>query len=108
LQPVSHRTLSGFPSNHKAALDHLFVQVVGTLSVEGLITMQRMTLDGTKIKASPQVPLMESNSALRRLAYEAAELNRPPFSRGYVVAIKAELFSCKHVSNSPMASPRGR
>ena len=52
LQPVSHRTLSGFRSNHKGALDHLFVQVVGMLSAEGLITMQRVTLDGTKIKAN--------------------------------------------------------
>ena len=30
----------------------LFVQVVGMLSAEGLITMQRVTLDGTKIKAN--------------------------------------------------------
>ena len=30
----------------------MFVQVVGMLSAEGLITMQRVTLDGTKIKAN--------------------------------------------------------
>ena len=30
----------------------MFVQVVGVLSAEGLITMERVTLDGTKIKAS--------------------------------------------------------
>jgi len=52
LQPISHRTLSGFRSDHKEALDNLFVQVVGMLSAEGLITMQRVTLDGTKIKAN--------------------------------------------------------
>ena len=52
LQPISHRTLSGFRSYHKGALDDLFVQVVGMLSAEGLITMQRVTLDGTKIKAN--------------------------------------------------------
>ena len=52
LQPVSHRTLSGFRSDHKEALENLFVQVVGMLSAEGLITMQRVTLDGTKIKAN--------------------------------------------------------
>jgi transposase len=52
LQPISHRTLSGFRSDHKEALENLFVQVVGMLSVEGLITMQRVTLDGTKIKAN--------------------------------------------------------
>ena len=52
LQPISHRTLSGFRSDHKEALDNLFVQVVGMLSAEGLITMQRVTLDGTKINAN--------------------------------------------------------
>ena len=52
LQPISHRTLSGFRSDHKEGLENLFVQVVGMLSAEGLITMQRVTLDGTKIKAN--------------------------------------------------------
>ena len=51
LEPVSHRTLSGFRSENKAALDNLFIQVVGMLSAEGLVTLERVTLDGTKIKA---------------------------------------------------------
>src|SRR6266478_5382714 len=52
LQPVSHRTLSGFRSENKSALDDLFTQVLGMLSAEGLITLERVTLDGTKIKAN--------------------------------------------------------
>ena len=48
----SHRTLSGFRSDNKDALGSVFVQVVGVLSAEGLITMERVTLDGTKIKAN--------------------------------------------------------
>lgn len=52
LEPVSYRTLSGFRSGHQAALKDLFVQVLGMLSAEGLITLERVTLDGTKIKAS--------------------------------------------------------
>ena len=52
LEAVSHRTLSGFRSEFKAGLDDLFVQVLGLLSAEGLITMERVTLDGTKIKAN--------------------------------------------------------
>jgi transposase len=52
LEPISHRTLSGFRSENKAALDGLFVQVLGMLSAEGLITLERVTLDGTKIKAN--------------------------------------------------------
>jgi hypothetical protein len=52
LQAISHRTLSGFRCDHKAALDDLFVQVLGMMSAEGLITLLRVTLDGTKIKAN--------------------------------------------------------
>ena len=51
-QPISYRTLSGFRSDYQVALDDLFVQVLGMLSAEGLITMERVTLDGTKIKAN--------------------------------------------------------
>jgi transposase len=52
LQPVSHRTLSGFRSNNQTALNDLFTQVLGMLSAEGLITLEPVTLDGTKIKAN--------------------------------------------------------
>jgi transposase len=52
LAPSSYRTLSGFRSSEKAALNDLFVQVLGMLSAEGLITLERVTLDGTKIKAN--------------------------------------------------------
>lgn len=52
LEAVSHRTLSGFRSGHQTGLNDLFVQVLGMLSAEGLITLERVTLDGTKIKAN--------------------------------------------------------
>jgi transposase len=52
LEPISYRTLSGFRSGHQAALNDLFAQVLGMLSAEGLITLERVTLDGTKIKAN--------------------------------------------------------
>jgi transposase len=52
LEPVGYHTLSDFRSDHKVALDDLFVQVLGMLSAEGLITLERVTLDGTKIKAN--------------------------------------------------------
>jgi hypothetical protein len=55
LQVISHRGwLSGFRSEHKAALDDLFVQVRGMLS-KGLTTPERVTPDGTKIKANAAV-----------------------------------------------------
>jgi transposase len=49
LEAISHRTLSGFRSENKADWDDLFVQVLGMLSAEGRITLERVTLDGTKI-----------------------------------------------------------
>jgi len=51
LEPISYHTLADFRSDHQAPLGNLFVQVLGMLSAEGLITLERVTLDGTKIKA---------------------------------------------------------
>ena len=52
LEPIGYHTLADFRSQQKAALDDLFVQVLGMLSAEGLITLERVTLDGTKVKAN--------------------------------------------------------
>ena len=65
-EPVGYHTLSDFRSQLKAGLDNLFVPVLGMLSAEGLITLERVTLDGTKIKA---------NADTRRMPI------RPPLSR---------------------------
>jgi transposase len=48
---INHHTLSDFRIQHHRALDALFAQLLGVLSSEGLITLQRVTHDGTKIKA---------------------------------------------------------
>jgi transposase len=49
---VNAHTLSDFRVKHKAALDGLFVQVLGLLSADGLITLERVMQDGTKIRAN--------------------------------------------------------
>ena len=49
---INHHTLSDFRVDHKQALDELFAQVLGVLLHEGLITLERVTQDGTKIKAA--------------------------------------------------------
>jgi len=51
MQEVNHHTLSDFRVDHGAALDELFAQALGLLSVEGLITLERVMHDGTKIQA---------------------------------------------------------
>jgi transposase len=52
MQEVNHHTLSDFRVGNGAALDDLFVQALGLLSAEGLITLERVMQDGTKIQAS--------------------------------------------------------
>ena len=51
LEPINYHTLSDFRMKHKEALDALFIEVLGLLSAEGLITMERVMQDGTKVKA---------------------------------------------------------
>jgi transposase len=51
LEAINHHTLSDFRVDHQEALDELFTQVLGLLSAEGLITLQRVMHDGTKVKA---------------------------------------------------------
>jgi transposase len=51
LEGVNHHSLSDFRVGHRAALDELFTQVLGLLSAEGLVSLQRVMHDGTKIKA---------------------------------------------------------
>ena len=48
---VNHHSLSDFRVGYQAELDELFAQVLGVLSVEGLITLERVMHDGTKVKA---------------------------------------------------------
>lgn len=49
---VNHHTLSDFRVQHQEALDGLFAQLLAILSSEGLITLERVVHDGTKVKAS--------------------------------------------------------
>ena len=48
---VNAHTLSDFRVKHEEALQGLFVQVLGLLSADGLITLERVMQDGTKIRA---------------------------------------------------------
>jgi len=51
LEVVNYHTLADFRICHKEALDQLFIEVLGVLSHEGLMTLQRVMHDGTKVKA---------------------------------------------------------
>src|SRR6266446_10912257 len=51
LGEINHHTLSDFRVAHDASLRELFVQVLGVLSSEGLVSLERVMHDGTRIKA---------------------------------------------------------
>jgi transposase len=51
MDSVSAHTVSDFRVGHETALRNLFVQVLGLLSAEGLITLERVMQDGTKVRA---------------------------------------------------------
>lgn len=51
-QSITGHTLSDFRVRHKEGLDELFAQVLGLLSGVGLIKLERVTQDGTKIRAN--------------------------------------------------------
>lgn len=51
LKVVNHHTLSDFRVQHGEALQNLFVQVLGILTMEKLVTLERVAVDGTKVRA---------------------------------------------------------
>ncbi len=71
MEVINHHSLSDFRVDHKEALDELFVQVLGLLSAEDLITMQRVMHDGTKIKACAGADTFRREEKLRAHLEEA-------------------------------------
>jgi hypothetical protein len=51
MQVVNHHTLSDFRVEHKVGLDELFVELLGMLEKEGLLSLEQVIQDGTKIRA---------------------------------------------------------
>ena len=51
LQVINHHTLSDFRVGYGEALRELFEQVLAMLTMKGLITLERVAVDGTKIRA---------------------------------------------------------
>jgi len=66
LEPVNYHTLSDFRVDHKEALDELFTEVLGLLSAEGLISLERVMHDGVKIKACASADTFRREERIRR------------------------------------------
>lgn len=70
---VNHHSLSDFRVAHQAALDELFAQVLGVMSAEGLITLERVMHDGTKVKAQASGKSFRREATLREHLQQARE-----------------------------------
>jgi len=65
MEVVNYHTLADFRVEHAEALDQLFTQLLGVLSSEGLIGLENVVLDGTKVKASASGSSFHREKSLR-------------------------------------------
>ena len=73
MEPVNYHTLADFRSSHKDALDRLFTEVLGIMSAEGLITLERVMQDGTKVKALAGADSLRGEERIREHLRAAEE-----------------------------------
>jgi transposase len=81
LTEVNYHTLADFRVEKQKELDELFTQVLAALSKEGLITLEQVMQDGTKIKALASTRSFQRESTIRehleRARRRVAELEDP-------------------------------
>jgi transposase len=65
MRPVNYHTVSDFRTAYKDSLHTLFVEVLAMLTAEGMVTMERVMHDGTKIKASAGKDTFRGEASLR-------------------------------------------
>jgi transposase len=94
LAEVSYHTLADFRVEKQQELDELFTQVLAALSKEGLITLEQVMQDGTKIKAqaSSRSYLQEETirEHLERARRRVAEMGDPRNDESSPKAKKAQ------------------
>ena len=69
---VSHTTLSAFRVDHGEALQKLMTDVLGALLHKGLLSLDRVAQDGTRIRASASAPSFRRESSLLDCREQAA------------------------------------
>jgi transposase len=73
LEEVNHHTLSDFRARRKEELSRLFAELLGVLRAEELITLERVTQDGTKIKACASTKTFKREEKIRECIRQAEE-----------------------------------
>lgn len=74
MQVINHHTLSDFRVRQREALTDLFAQLLVVLSEAGLVPMQLVAHDGTKIRAQAGVDSFRREETLRRKLEQARRL----------------------------------
>jgi transposase len=97
LQVVNYHSLTDFRVQHEAALRELFVQILGVLSQAGLVSLERVMNDGTKIRTQA------SKQSLRSQEKIAAHLQA---AREQVAALEQAAASAE--ANGRRAKARAR
>jgi transposase len=71
-QTVKHATLSAFRGEHLAALNKLFTDVLASLLDKGLLSLDLVAQDGTRIRASASAPSFRRPTSLVECREQAA------------------------------------
>jgi len=74
LVAVNHHTLSDFRVDHKEALDELFAQLLALLESAGLVSLQQVMHDGTKIRTQAGGDSFRREKTLRERLKQAREV----------------------------------
>jgi transposase len=76
IEPVNHTSLNDFRKSKKEALDEVFTQLLVMLEGEGLVDLERMMLDGTKVAAQAGRDTFRREKTLQKRLEEAREVVR--------------------------------
>jgi transposase len=71
---INHHTLSDFRATHKEALDEVFTGLLALLEGEGLVTLELVAHDGTKVKAHAGADSFRREKTVRERLERARKL----------------------------------
>jgi transposase len=71
-QSIGHVTLSTFRAGHREALEQLFTDVLASLLHQGLVSLDLVAQDGTRVRASASAPSFRRESSLLACREQAA------------------------------------
>lgn len=109
---VSHHTLSQFRVGHFGALQGLMTSVLATLMHKGLVSLERVAQDGTRVRASASAPSFRTGASLEECREQAelhlkavlADADNPELSAGHHAARVAKARETKQRIDEAIAT----